>query len=124
MKGGPSIKVLIDLALGENVDISKKATNVLKTQVFLYDADTSRLKKAYESGNKFAKEILESYCKAEFYTQLNEIDEEIKVVTYVAGIGDISIDLLSPGGDAHFRSDRELHGQCMFDHNTNHKMNL
>ena len=62
MKGGPSIKVLIDLALGENVDISKKATNVLKTQVFLYDADTSRLKKAYESGNKFAKEILESYC--------------------------------------------------------------
>ena len=124
MKGGPSIKVLIDLALGENVDISKKATNVLKTQVFLYDADTSRLKKAYESGNKFAKEILESYCKAEFYTQLNEIDEEIKVVTYVAGIGDISTDLLSPGGDAHSRSDRELHGQCMFDHNTNQQNEL
>ena len=124
MKGGPSIKVLIDLALGENVDISKKATNVLKTQVFLYDADTSRLKKAYESGNKFAKEILESYCKAEFYTQLNEIDEEIKVVTYVAGIGDISTDLLSPGGDAHSRSDRELHGQSMFDHNTNQQNEL
>ena len=124
MKGGPSIKVLIDLALGENVDISKKATNVLKTQVFLYDADTSRLKKAYESGNKFAKEILESYCKAEFYTQLNEIDEEIKVVTYVAGIGDISTDLLSPGGDAHSRSDRELHGQCMFDHNTDQQNEL
>ena len=124
MKGGPSIKVLIDLALGENVDISKKATNVLKTQVFLYDADTSRLKKAYESGNKFAKEILESYCKAEFFTKLNEIDEEIKVVTYVAGIGDISTDLLSPGGDAHSRSDRELHGQCMFDHNTNQQNEL
>ena len=124
MKGGPSIKVLIDLALGENVDISKKATNVLKTQVFLYDADTSRLKKAYESGNKFAKEILESYCKAEFFTKLNEIDEEIKVVTYVAGIGDISTDLLSPGGDAHSRSDRELHGQSMFDHNTNQQNEL
>ena len=124
MKGGPSIKVLIDLALGENVDISKKATNVLKTQVFLYDADTSRLKKAYESGNKFAKEILESYCKAEFFTKLNEIDEEIKVVTYVAGIGDISTDLLSPGGDAHSRSDRELHGQCMFDHNTDQQNEL
>ncbi|MAZ50186.1 MAG: bifunctional aconitate hydratase 2/2-methylisocitrate dehydratase [Flavobacteriaceae bacterium] len=124
MKGGPSIKVLIDLALGENVDISKKATNVLKTQVFLYDADTSRLKKAYESGNKFAKEILESYCKAEFFTKLNEIDEEIQVVTYVAGIGDISTDLLSPGGDAHSRSDRELHGQCMFDHNTDQQNEL
>ena len=124
MKGGPSIKVLIDLALGENINISKKATNVLKTQVFLYDADTSRLKKAYESGNKFAKEILESYCKAEFFTKLNEIDEEIKVVTYVAGIGDISTDLLSPGGDAHSRSDRELHGQCMFDHNTDQQNEL
>ncbi len=124
MKGGPSIKVLIDLALGENIDISKQATNVLKTQVFLYDADTSRLKKAYESGNKFAKEILESYCKAEFFTKLNEIDEEIKVVTYVAGIGDISTDLLSPGGDAHSRSDRELHGQCMFDHNTDQQNEL
>ena len=27
--------------------------------------------------------------------------------------GDISTDLLSPGNQAHSRSDRELHGQCM-----------
>ena len=46
-----------------------------------------------------------------------EIPEEIKLVTFVAGIGDISTDLLSPGGDAHSRSDRQLHGQCMFEHN-------
>ena len=39
------------------------------------------------------------------------------MVTYVAGVGDISTDLLSPGGDAHSRSDRELHGKCMFEHN-------
>ena len=32
-------------------------------------------------------------------------------------MGDISTDLLSPGGDAHSRSDRELHGQCLFEHN-------
>ena len=44
--------------------------------------------------------------------RLPEIEEEIKVVTYVAGIGDISTDLLSPGNQAHSRSDRELHGQC------------
>ena len=35
------------------------------------------------------------------------------MVTYVAGEGDISTDLLSPGNQAHSRSDRELHGQCM-----------
>ena len=124
MKGGPSIKVLLDLALGKNIDISKEATKVLKTQVYLYDADTNRLKEAYENGNNFAKEILKSYSKAEFFTSLNEVDEEIKVITYVAGVGDISTDLLSPGGDAHSRSDRELHGQCMFDHNTNQQNEL
>ena len=124
MKGGPSIKVLLDLALGKNIDISKEATKVLKTQVYLYDADTNRLKEAYENGNNFAKEILKSYSKAEFFTSLNEVDEEIKVITYVAGLGDISTDLLSPGGDAHSRSDRELHGQCMFDHNTNQQNEL
>ena len=124
MKGGPSINTLLDLALGDNIDISKKATKVLKTQVFLYDADTERLKVAYNNGSDIAKEILKSYAKAEFFTKLPDIEEEIKIVTYVAGIGDISTDLLSPGGDAHSRSDRELHGNCMFDHNTDQQNEL
>lgn len=113
MKGGPSIEVLLDLALGDNPSIAKEAANVLKTQVFLYDADTNRLKEAFNSGNEIAKEIIESYAKAEFFTQLPEIAEEIKVVTFIAGEGDISTDLLSPGNQAHSRSDRELHGKCM-----------
>ena len=118
MKGGPSIKVLIDLALKEEKSIAKSAAEILKTQVFLYETDTNRLKKAYESGNEIAKEILISYTKAEFFTKLPDLEEEIEIVTYVAGIGDISTDLLSPGSDAHSRSDRELHGKSMFEHNT------
>jgi aconitate hydratase 2/2-methylisocitrate dehydratase len=117
MKGGPSVEVLLDLALGADISIAKQASEVLKTQVFLYEADTNRLEKAFSRGSAIAKEIIESYAKAEFFTKLPEIDEEIKVVTFVAGIGDISTDLLSPGGDAHSRSDRELHGQCLFEHN-------
>ena len=124
MKGGPSIKILLDLALGDNINISKEATKVLKTQVFLYDADTERLKVAYNNGSDVAKEILKSYAKAEFFTKLSEVEEEIKIVTYIAGIGDISTDLLSPGGDAHSRSDRELHGNCMFEHNTDQQNEL
>jgi len=112
MKGGPSIEVLLDLALGDDADIANQAAEVLKTQVFLYDADTSRLKEAFEAGNAIAKDILESYANAEFFTKLPEIEEEIKVVTYIAGEGDISTDLLSPGNQAHSRSDRELHGKC------------
>lgn len=113
MKGGPSIEVLLDLALGNDEATAKPAAEVLKTQVYLYDADTARLKAAFEAGNVIAKDILESYAKAEFFTKLPEVAEEIKVVTFIAGEGDISTDLLSPGNQAHSRSDRELHGKCM-----------
>ncbi|WP_276875137.1 bifunctional aconitate hydratase 2/2-methylisocitrate dehydratase [Chryseobacterium joostei] len=113
MKGGPSIEVLLDLALGNDAAIAKEAAKVLKTQVYLYEADTNRLKDAFNSGNEIAKEILESYAQAEFFTKLPEVAEEIKVVTFIAGEGDISTDLLSPGNQAHSRSDRELHGKCM-----------
>ncbi|MBG14914.1 MAG: bifunctional aconitate hydratase 2/2-methylisocitrate dehydratase [Crocinitomicaceae bacterium] len=124
MKGGPSIKVLLDLALGDDVSTSNKAAKVLKTQVFLYEADTDRLKDAFQKGNAIAKDIIESYAKAEFFTKLPDIEEEIKVVTYIAGVGDISTDLLSPGSDAHSRSDRELHGKCLFEHNEDRQKEL
>ena len=117
MKGGPSIEVLLDLALGSDAAIAVEAAKVLKTQVFLYDADTARLEEAYKAGNAIAKKLQESYSKAEFFTELPEVEEEIEIVTFIAGTGDISTDLLSPGADAHSRSDRELHGQCIFEHN-------
>ncbi len=117
MKGGPSIGVLLDLVLGDDTSIANEAAKVLKTQVFLYEADTTRLEKAYNNGSEIAKDIIESYAQAEFFTKLPEIEEEVEVVTFIAGVGDISTDLLSPGGDAHSRSDRELHGQCLFEHN-------
>ncbi|KIC45644.1 aconitate hydratase [Ruegeria sp. ANG-S4] len=113
MKGGPSVEVLLDLALGEDHVIAEQAAEVLKTQVFLYEADTERLKAAFDAGNLIAKGILESYAQAEFFTKLPDIDDEVKVVTYIAAEGDISTDLLSPGNQAHSRSDRELHGKCM-----------
>ncbi len=113
MKGGPSIEVLLDLALEGDEITAKKAGDVLKTQVFLYEADTERLRKAFAEGNEVATNILQSYARAEFFTKLPEIENEIKVVTYIAAEGDISTDLLSPGTEAHSRSDRELHGKCM-----------
>ena len=113
MKGGPSIKVLLDIALGDDSTLAKQAGEVLKTQVFLYDADMFRLRDAFKAGNAIAKDVLESYAKAEFFTKLPDIEDEIQVVTFIAAEGDISTDLLSPGNQAHSRSDRELHGKCM-----------
>lgn len=113
MKGGPSIKVLLDIALGNNAAIAAQAGEVLKTQVFLYDADMFRLRDAYKAGNAIARDVLESYARAEFFTKLPDVEDEIKIVTFIAAEGDISTDLLSPGNQAHSRSDRQLHGQCM-----------
>nr|WP_047167180.1 bifunctional aconitate hydratase 2/2-methylisocitrate dehydratase [Sphingomonas sp. Y57] len=113
MKGGPSVEVLLDIALGDAPAIATLAGDVLKTQVFLYDADMHRLSEAFNAGNAIAKDVLESYARAEFFTKLPDVEDEIKVVTFIAGEGDISTDLLSPGNQAHSRSDRELHGQCM-----------
>ena len=113
MNGGPSVEVLLDLALGDDATIAVSAADVLKTQVLLYEADTDRLAAAHSGGNSVAKDILESYANAEFFTKLPDIEEEIKVVTYITAEGDVSTDLLSPGNQAHSRADRELHGKCM-----------
>jgi len=113
MKGGPSLEVLLDLALGDDDVLAREAAAVIKTQVFLYDKDTDRLAEAYQAGHEIAQDILESYARAEFFTTLPEVEEEIDVVTYIAAEGDISTDLLSPGNQAHSRSDRELHGKCL-----------
>ena len=112
MKGGPSVAVLLNVAFSDDLEIAEMAAAVLKTQVYLYEADTNRITKAYDAGNVIAQELLESYVRAEFFTKLPDVEEEIKVVTYIAAEGDISTDLLSPGNQAHSRADRELHGQC------------
>jgi len=115
MKGGPSVEVLLDLALGDNAEVAAPAAEVLKTQVFLYEADMESLESAFKAGNSQAKEILESYARAEFFTALPDVEEEIQVVAYIAGVGDISTDLLSPGKEAHSRADRQLHGESLMD---------
>ena len=112
MKGGPSVAALLDVALSDHAQATA-AGEVLKSQVFLYDADYDRLSAAYKAGNAIAKDVLESYAKAEFFTKLDDIPEKIDVVTYIAAEGDISTDLLSPGNQSHSRADRELHGLCM-----------
>ena len=122
MKGGPSVEVLLNLALNDQASAAKEAAEVLKTQVFLYEADMEKLETAFNDGNEIAKEILESYAEAEFFTKLPEVSEKIEVVTYVAGEGDISTDLLSPGNQAHSRSDRELHGKCMISVNAQNEI--
>jgi aconitate hydratase 2/2-methylisocitrate dehydratase len=56
--------MLLDLALGNDVAIAKRQQRFLKLNFSF--ADTARLEACLKSGNEIAKEILESYAKAEF----------------------------------------------------------
>ena len=62
MKGGPSIKVLLDLVLGEDESISLQAADVIKTQVFLYEADMERLE--VQSWQRCCKRHLRKLCSS------------------------------------------------------------
>ena len=64
MKGGPSIEVLLDLALEKDSIHANQALNILKTQVFLYEADMERIEKAYKKGNSIAEELLNKLLKS------------------------------------------------------------
>ena len=64
MKGGPSVEVLLDLAFDKDAKIAEQAARVLKTQVFLYEADTIRLEKEFNAGNPVAHDILETELKS------------------------------------------------------------
>ena len=52
------MEVLLNLALGDDPEIAAEAAKVLKTQVFLYEADMDQLATAYNSGNVVAKDLL------------------------------------------------------------------
>ena len=94
MKGGPSVRVLLDLALGDEASTAREAAEVLKTQVS-YEADMGRTQRPTRREMKSPRMFWKVMPGRVFYRSPNE--EEIQVVTYVAAEGDISTDLLSPG---------------------------
>ena len=85
MKGGPSIKVLLDLALGNNTSLAKKASKILMRQVFLYESDIERLKKSFNDNNAIANKIINSYANADFFSNLPDIKEEM-LISSPAGV--------------------------------------
>ena len=54
----------------------KKAANVLKKQVFLYDSDLERLQKAYKNSNTTAKDILTSFLRLNFFLIFQRLKEK------------------------------------------------
>jgi len=111
MLGGYNVKPLIDALSHKDEEIAQEAANQLKNILLVYDAfhDVEDLAKA---GNKYAKEVLESWANAEWFTSKPKLPESIKAVVFKVP-GETNTDDLSPASEAFTRSDIPLHALSM-----------
>ncbi|WP_024787291.1 MULTISPECIES: bifunctional aconitate hydratase 2/2-methylisocitrate dehydratase [unclassified Lebetimonas] len=111
MLGGYNVKPLIDALSHKDEEIAQEAANQLKNILLVYDAfhDVEELAKA---GNKYAKDVLESWANAQWFTSKNPLPESIKAIVFKVP-GETNTDDLSPASEAFTRSDIPLHATSM-----------
>jgi len=111
MLGGYNVKPLIDALSHEDEEVAQEAANQLKNILLVYDAfhDVEDLAK---KGNKYAKEVMESWANAEWFTTKPKLPESIKAVVFKVP-GETNTDDLSPASEAFTRSDIPLHALSM-----------
>jgi len=108
MIGGYNVPVLLE-ALNDN-ELSATASEALKHTILVYDAFETVCEMS--KSNAAAKEVVESWAKAEWFTSREELPEEIKVKVYKVE-GEINTDDFSPASEAFTRPDIPLHALSM-----------
>jgi aconitate hydratase 2/2-methylisocitrate dehydratase len=109
MLGGYNIPRLIELL--DDVRLAPLAAKALKHTVFIFD-NFKTVDELRQRGNKFAKELMESWAAAEWFTSLPELPKKIKVKIFKVD-GETNTDDLSPAGHAPSRPDIPLHALSM-----------
>ncbi len=110
MLGGYNVGPLVD-ALKLDDELASAAANELKNTILVYDAFND-VKKLMDEGNKYAKEVIESWANAEWFKNKEPLPEEITVTVYKVP-GETNTDDLSPASEAFTRADIPLHAQSM-----------
>lgn len=109
MMGGFNVSPLIDaLKIDEVADA---AATQLKNTILVYDAFND-VKDLMDAGNAKAKEVIESWANAEWFTNKPALEEEITLTVYKIP-GETNTDDLSPATVAFTRSDIPLHATAM-----------
>jgi len=110
MQGGYNVKPLIDgLDLGP--ELAKIAATGLKKTLLMFDAFYD-VEDKMKAGNAFAKEVIESWANAEWFTSGPKVPEKITVTVFKV-TGETNTDDLSPAPDAWSRPDIPLHALAM-----------
>ncbi len=112
MMGGYNVQSLVDALSSDDKFVAIGACDALKKTILVYSSfnDVEELAKT----NSYAKEVLESWAKAEWFTSKKQIPQKITVAVLKVP-GETNTDDLSPASEAFTRSDIPLHAQCMLE---------
>ncbi|MFT6955014.1 MAG: aconitate hydratase 2/2-methylisocitrate dehydratase [Halieaceae bacterium] len=110
MHGGYNIETLV--ALLPDSELGERAGAELKHTLLMFEAfhDVAELA---EQGNANAKDVMQSWADAEWFTNRNAVPESIKVAVFKV-TGETNTDDLSPAPDAWSRPDIPLHALAMY----------
>ncbi len=111
MLGGYNIAPLIDLLDNENKTICALAAKGLSHTLLIFDAFHDVQAKA-DAGNEFAKQVMQSWANAEWFTAKHATPEKLTVTVFKV-TGETNTDDLSPAPDAWSRPDIPLHAKAM-----------
>ncbi|MEE9326537.1 MAG: aconitate hydratase B, partial [Cocleimonas sp.] len=109
MLGGYNIAPLIDLL--DNDALAPTIVRALSHTLLVFDAFHDVKEKA-DSGNEFAKQIINSWAEAEWFTSKPKVPEKLTVTVFKV-TGETNTDDLSPAPDAWSRPDIPLHAKAM-----------
>ncbi len=109
MLGGYNIGPLTDLL--DDDAVAAVAANGLKKTLLMFDHFHDVKDKA-DKGNRYAKEVLQSWADGEWFTSRPEVAKSITVSIFKVA-GEINTDDLSPAPDAWSRPDIPLHALAM-----------
>jgi aconitate hydratase 2/2-methylisocitrate dehydratase len=109
MVGGYNVKPLIDLL--DDPEVAGVAADGLKKTLLMFDAFHDVAEKA-RSGNAKAREVIQSWADAQWFTSRPEVARKITVTVFKVP-GETNTDDLSPAPDAWSRPDIPLHALAM-----------
>ena len=110
MLGGYNIEPLT-AALELDEDLASKSAAQLKNTLLVYDS-FAIIENLINRGNKYAKDVMQSWANAEWFTSKKALSEEINLTVYKVP-GETNTDDLSPASHAFTRSDIPLHANSM-----------
>ncbi|QBE70396.1 Aconitate hydratase 2 [Synechococcus sp. WH 8101] len=112
MVGGYNVAALIELLQHHDDALAKAAAEGLSRTLLVYDAfhDVMEL----SSSNRFAKQVVDSWAGAEWFTAKPELPAEITVTVFKVE-GETNTDDLSPATHATTRPDIPLHALAMLE---------